>query len=98
LTSEAISGELRALAAAHFLTKAHSPMRLRIARVLGLTGWIAIAAMSGGPSLSQPAAVSSRTEFGYGIFERSCLNCHGNPKFERAPSPAALREMTPEHI
>jgi polyvinyl alcohol dehydrogenase (cytochrome) len=73
-------------------------MRLRIARVLGLTGWIAIAAMSGGPSLSQPAAVSSRTEFGYGIFERSCLNCHGNPKFERAPSPAALREMTPEHI
>ena len=73
-------------------------MRLRIARILGLTACMAIVAMAAGPSLSQPAAVSSRTETGYGIFERSCLNCHGNPQFERAPSPAALREMTPEHI
>src|SRR5690349_5472159 len=73
-------------------------MRLAVAHARGLTGCIAIAAMAAGPCLSQPAAVSSRTEFGYGIFQRSCLNCHGNPQVERAPSPAALREMTPEHI
>jgi len=73
-------------------------MRLALAHVWELTACIALAAMAPGPSLSQPAAVSSRTEFGYAIFEKSCLNCHGNPQVERAPSPAALREMTPEHI
>src|SRR5581483_7344841 len=51
-------------------------------------------AMAASPS----AAASLNTERGYAIFEQSCLTCHGNPQFERAPSPAALREMTPEHI
>jgi polyvinyl alcohol dehydrogenase (cytochrome) len=26
------------------------------------------------------------------------MGCHGNPAVERAPSPAAIREMSPEHI
>ncbi len=26
------------------------------------------------------------------------MSCHGSPQFERAPSPAALRAMTPERI
>jgi polyvinyl alcohol dehydrogenase (cytochrome) len=51
-------------------------------------------AMAASPS----AAASLNTERGYAIFQQSCLTCHGNPQFERAPSPAALREMTPEHI
>jgi polyvinyl alcohol dehydrogenase (cytochrome) len=41
---------------------------------------------------------SARTEQGFGIFQHTCLNCHGKAEYERAPSPAALREMTPEHL
>ena len=26
------------------------------------------------------------------------MGCHGNPTVERAPSPAVIREMSPEHI
>ncbi len=43
-------------------------------------------------------AASARTERGYGIFQTQCLSCHGKPEYKEAPSPAALREMTPEHI
>jgi mono/diheme cytochrome c family protein len=38
------------------------------------------------------------TEQGFGIFQQRCLGCHGNPAFEKAPAPAALREMPPEKI
>lgn len=38
------------------------------------------------------------TEFGFAVFQQHCMACHGNPEFERAPSPAALRAMTPERI
>jgi polyvinyl alcohol dehydrogenase (cytochrome) len=38
------------------------------------------------------------TERGFGIFQLRCLACHGNPAYERAPSPAALRELPPERI
>ncbi len=38
------------------------------------------------------------TEAGFGVFQQRCLGCHGNPAYERAPSPAALREMAPERI
>jgi polyvinyl alcohol dehydrogenase (cytochrome) len=38
------------------------------------------------------------TEFGFAVFQQHCMICHGNPAFERAPSPAALRAMTPERI
>jgi len=58
-----------------------------------------------GPAIGQPpprgpapAEVSSNTERGFAIFQQKCLTCHGNPAFERAPSPAALREMSPERI
>jgi polyvinyl alcohol dehydrogenase (cytochrome) len=44
------------------------------------------------------APVNASSEQGFGLFQTRCLNCHGNPAFERAPTPAALREMTPEHI
>src|SRR6185369_9817281 len=38
------------------------------------------------------------TEAGFATFQTRCAACHGNPAVERAPSPAALREMTPEKI
>src|SRR5262245_20721187 len=38
------------------------------------------------------------TEIGFGLFQRRCMSCHGNPNVERAPSPAAIREMPPEKI
>jgi len=35
---------------------------------------------------------------GFGLFQTQCMTCHGNPNVERAPSPAAIREMSPERI
>ncbi len=32
------------------------------------------------------------------IFGNYCETCHGNPKVDSAPSPAILKQMTPEHI
>ncbi len=46
-----------------------------------------------------PAAPERRgTEFGFAVFQKNCVSCHGNPAFERAPSPATLRAMSPERI
>src|SRR5882724_4863246 len=42
--------------------------------------------------------LNAATEFGYGIFQQKCLNCHGKPEFEKAPPPAALYQYTPERI
>src|SRR5262249_23479079 len=38
------------------------------------------------------------TESGIAVFQTQCMTCHGNPNVERAPSPAAIREMSPERI
>ncbi len=38
------------------------------------------------------------TENGIAVFQTQCVACHGNPNVERAPSPAAIREMSPERI
>ncbi|HYJ96275.1 MAG TPA: PQQ-binding-like beta-propeller repeat protein [Vicinamibacterales bacterium] len=38
------------------------------------------------------------TESGFATFQTRCTSCHGNPAVERAPSPNAIREMTPERI
>lgn len=32
------------------------------------------------------------------IFGNACESCHGNPKVDSAPTPATLKQMTPEHI
>ena len=59
------------------------------------------------PAPAAPAAASvvpryvdltAATEFGYGIFQQKCLNCHGKPEFEKAPPPATLFQYTPERI
>src|SRR3954463_16371338 len=45
-----------------------------------------------------PPAFVAGTESGFATFQTQCASCHGNPNVDRAPSPAALREMTPEKI
>jgi polyvinyl alcohol dehydrogenase (cytochrome) len=47
----------------------------------------------GGGGRGQPG-----TENGIAIFQTQCVACHGNPKVDRAPSPNAIREMSPERI
>src|SRR6516162_8324770 len=48
----------------------------------------------------QPRAAqgSAGTESGFAVFQTRCMGCHGNPAVERAPAPAVIREMSPEHI
>ncbi len=53
--------------------------------------------LSAGAAEATPRAAIN-TEFGFGRFQALCFNCHGNPAFERAPSPAQLRAMSPEAI
>src|SRR4051794_23664087 len=70
--------------------------------VLGLAV-VGLAAVNGGAQGQAPPAnvangATAFTENGFGIFQSKCLSCHGKPQFERAPTPAALREMTPEHL
>jgi polyvinyl alcohol dehydrogenase (cytochrome) len=38
------------------------------------------------------------TESGFATFQTRCTGCHGNPNVDRAPSPSAIRAMTPERI
>lgn len=38
------------------------------------------------------------TELGFAVFQQHCVSCHGNKAYERAPSPATLRTMSPERI
>lgn len=45
-----------------------------------------------------PAPRNSGEGAGSTIFGNYCENCHGNPKVAEAPSPATLRQMSPEKI
>ncbi|HTB66316.1 MAG TPA: PQQ-binding-like beta-propeller repeat protein [Steroidobacteraceae bacterium] len=38
------------------------------------------------------------TELGFAVFQQHCVSCHGNPAYQRAPSPTTLRTMSPERI
>jgi polyvinyl alcohol dehydrogenase (cytochrome) len=38
------------------------------------------------------------TESGWASFQTRCYGCHGNPATPAAPTPVAIREMTPERI
>jgi len=50
------------------------------------------------PNTSTAIPERRGTELGFAVFQQHCVSCHGNPAFERAPSPAALRSMSPERI
>ena len=45
-----------------------------------------------------PPGFVAGTESGFATFQTQCSQCHGNPNVDRAPTPAALREMPPEKI
>ncbi len=66
-----------------------------LAGVMGIGLGLGVFAQEGAPP--NPKGVVS-TEQGFGIFQQKCLACHGSPAYERAPSPAALRDMSPERI
>ncbi len=51
-----------------------------------------------GQAPAPPPAFVPGTESGFATFQTQCASCHGNPNVDRAPTPAALREMTPEKI
>jgi len=64
---------------------------------------VALAILVGAPvavaqAPARPAVQSAGTESGFAVFQQRCMGCHGNPNIERAPSPAAIREMSPEKI
>lgn len=40
----------------------------------------------------------TREMLGWGIFQQTCLSCHGKPEYSQAPSPAELRTYSPEKI
>jgi polyvinyl alcohol dehydrogenase (cytochrome) len=42
--------------------------------------------------------LTAGTEQGFGIFQNTCLACHGNPAFKNAPDPSVLRTYSPERI
>ncbi len=46
----------------------------------------------------QAANLSAGTETGIGTFQTHCMGCHGNPQVPQAPTPDAIRQMTPEKI
>jgi polyvinyl alcohol dehydrogenase (cytochrome) len=68
-----------------------------ITRVLLLAGALSTSALAQQPDAKAPAPPTD-TELGFGIFQKNCTSCHGNPAVERAPTPAQLREFTADRI
>jgi len=74
-------------------------VRDRSIRTLISVLYLAMAIAPALPVRADDAAPERRgTELGFAVFQQHCVSCHGNPAFERAPSPAALRAMAPERI
>ena len=88
--------------------KHQSIFLIALALLVGITTWIHTAeSQAPAPAAAQqapaaPPAGGQRgapgTENGIAVFQTQCVSCHGNPKVERAISPAAMRELTPERI
>ncbi len=55
-------------------------------------------ALAQAPAAARAPQGSAGTESGFAVFQTRCMGCHGNPAVERAPAPAVIREMSPEHI
>ncbi len=63
-----------------------------------LTGAATLIFAAGSFAQNLPPAQRLGTEFGISAFERECTKGHGNSAVDRAPSPAAIRQMPPERI
>jgi polyvinyl alcohol dehydrogenase (cytochrome) len=55
-------------------------------------------AQSGAPAAAAAPRGQPGTESGFATFQNDCSVCHGNPNVPRAPSPEAIRQMSPEKI
>ncbi len=64
------------------------------ALILGIPAW----ALAQAPTPPRAPQGSAGTESGFAVFQTRCMGCHGNPAVDRAPAPAVIREMSPEHI
>src|SRR5436305_6723790 len=70
-----------------------------IAWGVGVLAWVgAFQPQVAGQAPAPPPAFTPGTESGFATFQTTCAQCHGNPNVDRAPTPEALREMTPEKI
>lgn len=69
-------------------------MRMKIVLYICASLALRLAASAQAPAQKQRLG----TEFGISVFEQQCTKCHGNPAVDRAPSPAAIRQMPPERI
>jgi polyvinyl alcohol dehydrogenase (cytochrome) len=75
-------------------------MRVMKTIIFGAGAILSVIVLLAAPSLAQAPSPRQRlgTEFGISAFERECTKCHGNAAVERAPTPAAIRQMPPERI
>jgi len=92
--------------------KRHSILLLAFAFFAGVTTWTRLAeSQAPAPGQQPPAAGppvgggggggqrgAPGTENGIATFQTQCMSCHGHPKVPNAPTPSAIREMTPERI
>ncbi|HEV2199978.1 MAG TPA: PQQ-binding-like beta-propeller repeat protein [Bryobacteraceae bacterium] len=74
-------------------------LRQRDFRALVLTSFLPALATIAVAQVQQPNTTpEGNTELGFRTFQTKCMTCHGSPNVDRAPSPAAIREMSPERI
>src|SRR6266850_2567000 len=80
-------------------------LAIAIAFFLGVTAWVNSAHSQAQQTTTQPPIAPPAgqrgvpgTENGIATFQTQCMSCHGYPKVDRAPSPASIREMSPEKI
>src|SRR5262245_64046534 len=86
--------------------KRHSLLFLALAFFICITTWVTISTSQAPPAAGQQQAAAAAggqrggpgSEQGIAIFQTQCMGCHGHPKFPNAPSPVAIREMSPERI
>src|SRR5690348_2659840 len=82
-----VSHRLGALMKRHFL-----PIVIAGALCASLLPLMTVRAQA--PQGKKGGTQSAGTESGFAVFQQRCMTCHGNPNVERAPSPAAIREMS----
>src|SRR5262245_41957042 len=75
-----------------------STLIIALAIFICVTAWVGGARSQQAPAPPAGQRGAPGTENGIAVFQTQCMTCHGNPNVERAPSPAAIREMSPERI
>src|SRR5581483_10452180 len=76
------------------LKAAYSGIPMNMKMKFWISAIFALAVVGTTPALAQGQSESTGTH----LFNDHCATCHGNPQVERAPSPATLKQMAPEHV